>query len=88
MYKQVTEADIRALIDMTDKERVLPRETLSEDYSHDELGSVRRMPEVLVRVQSTEEISAVMAYAHGQNIPVVVRGSGTGLVGEIGRAHV
>ena len=81
MYKQVTEADIRALIDMTDKERVLPRETLSEDYSHDELGNVRRMPEVLVRVASTGEISAVMAYAHAQNIPVVVRGSGTGLVG-------
>ena len=81
MYKQVTEADIRALIDMTDKERVLPRETLSEDYSHDELGNVRRMPEVLVRVASTGEISAVMAYANAQNIPVVVRGSGTGLVG-------
>ena len=81
MYMQVTEADVRALIEMTDAARVLTGPEISEDYSHDELGSVRRMPEVLVRVTSAEEISAVMAYAHAQNIPVVLRGSGTGLVG-------
>ena len=81
MYKQVTNEDIRALIGMTDAERVLPREAISEDYSHDELGGVRSYPEVLVRVGSTEEIAAVMAYACARNIPVVPRGSGTGLVG-------
>lgn len=52
-----------------------------EDYSHDELGTVANYPEVLMRVLSTEEVSAIMKYAYEQNIPVVVRGSGTGLVG-------
>ena len=81
MYKQVTQEDIRALMELTDPQRVLDHSSISEDYGHDELGSVHSMPEVLVRVKSTEEVSAVMAYAYGHDIPVVVRGSGTGLVG-------
>lgn len=39
------------------------------------------MPDVLVRVHTTEEISAVMKLAWEKTIPVTVRGSGTGLVG-------
>ena len=42
MYKQVTEADVRALIEMTDAARVLAGPEISEDYSHDELGRVRK----------------------------------------------
>ena len=34
-----------------------------------------------MKVVSTEEVSAIMKYAYAQEIPVVVRGSGTGLVG-------
>jgi glycolate oxidase len=45
------------------------------------MGGITRMPEVLIKVQTTEEISAIMSYANKQIIPVVVRGSGTGLVG-------
>ena len=54
---------------------------ISPDYSHDELGGVHCMPEALVRVHSTEEVSAVMKHAYARKIPVTVRGSGTGLVG-------
>lgn len=39
------------------------------------------MPEIMVEVLSTEEVSKVMKYAYDNNIPVVIRGSGTGLVG-------
>lgn len=62
-------------------ERVLAGEEISEDYGHDELGDVFSMPEILVKVMSTEEISKIMKYASGHDIPVVVRGAGTGLVG-------
>ena len=81
MYKEVTKADVAALAAMTDASRVLFGEDISDDYSHDELGGISRRPSVLVRVLSTEEVSAVMRYANENNIPVVVRGSGTGLVG-------
>lgn len=81
MYKPMEPSDFAALKAFTHPERVLTGTQISEDYSHDELGGISRLPEALVRVESTEEVSKIMAYACEQNIPVVVRGSGTGLVG-------
>ncbi len=81
MYKKVTKEDVDFLICATSVERVITKDVLSEDYSHDELGGCSNMPDVLVKVLSTEEISAIMKYANENKIPVVVRGSGTGLVG-------
>lgn len=80
-YAKVTQTDIDALQTLVTPGKVLPAEQLSEDYAHDELSGAWGMPAVLVRAQSTDDVSAVMAYASQHNIPVVVRGSGTGLVG-------
>ena len=81
MYNKVTSADIAALQAILGQGDVLFGEAINPDYAHDELGGVSRMPEVLVRVHSKEEVSAVMKYAWDHTIPVTVRGSGTGLVG-------
>ena len=81
MYNKVTAADIQALQAILGEADVLFGEAINPDYAHDELGGISRMPEVLVRAHSTEEVSAVMRYAYERNIPVTVRGSGTGLVG-------
>ena len=81
MYNKVTAADIAALQAILGQGDVLFGEAINPDYAHDELGGVSRMPEVLVRVHSKEEVSAVMKYAWDHTIPVTVRGSGTGLVG-------
>ncbi len=81
MYKQITNEDILALGAIVGEENVLAGEAISPDYAHDELGGIERMPDVLVRVHTTKEISAIMKYAWAQTIPVTVRGSGTGLVG-------
>ena len=81
MYNKVTEKDIDFLREVTAPDRVLVGDAISEDYSHDELAGVKAMPEVLVRVLYTEEVSKIMAHAYRREIPVVVRGSGTGLVG-------
>ncbi|ABX41694.1 FAD linked oxidase domain protein [Lachnoclostridium phytofermentans ISDg] len=64
-----------------DKERVLYGENINEEYSHDELSGTESYPDVVVRVTSAEEISAIMKYAYDNNIPVTPRGAGTGLVG-------
>ncbi|WP_423230469.1 FAD-binding oxidoreductase [Clostridium amylolyticum] len=64
-----------------DDERVFYGETINEDYSHDELGGVKKMPEVVVQALSTEEVSKIMKYSYENKIPVTPRGSGTGLVG-------
>ena len=81
MYNKITASDIAALEAIVGKAYVLTGDAINEDYSHDELGGISRMPEALVRVHSTEEISAVMKLAFDRTIPVTVRGSGTGLVG-------
>ena len=81
MYNKVTMEEIDALRGIVGESEVFWGEAINEDYAHDELGGISRMPEVLVRVRSTEEVSAIMKLAYEKNIPVTVRGSGTGLVG-------
>jgi glycolate oxidase len=80
-YKIIDKNDVDFLIDILGTERVLTGEDINEDFSHDELGGVSRKPEVLVEVFNTQEVSKIMKYAFENNIPVVARGSGTGLVG-------
>ena len=81
MYNKVTQKDVRDLQNIVGEANVLFGEEISPDYAHDELGGIEKMPEVLVRVISTEQVSEIMKLAYARNIPVTVRGSGTGLVG-------
>ena len=58
------------------------REFVHPDYTHDEaLTTVPVAPLALVRPGSTSEVSEVLALAHDRGVPVVARGSGTGLSG-------
>ena len=87
MYHQMTDADILALKELVAPDRVLSGKEISEDYSHDELGGIEAFPHALIKVETTEEVSAVMKYANEHHIPVVARGSGTGLVGAAVALH-
>ncbi|MEA4828232.1 MAG: FAD-binding oxidoreductase [Clostridium sp.] len=80
-YKKIDSKDAEFLKSIVGEENVLYGEEISEDYSHDELGGISNYPDVLVRVHATEEVSKIMKYAYENTIPVVARGSGTGLVG-------
>ena len=81
MYSKVTKEDIAVLKSIVGENEVIVGEAISPDYAHDELGGIEKMPEVLVRVTSTEQVSGIMKLAYSRSIPVTVRGSGTGLVG-------
>lgn len=82
MFQRVTENDHKAIAAIIgDEERVLFAETIHEEYSHDELSNEHIYPDIVVRVQSAEEVSKVMAYASEHHIAVTPRGAGTGLVG-------
>lgn len=80
-YKKLEDMDIKFLVELLGEDRVFTGEDINDDFSHDELGGISKMPDVLVEVLSTEEVSKIMTYAYENNIPVVARGSGTGLVG-------
>jgi len=81
MYNKLTSDDCNILCKIFGKENVLCGEKINPDYAHDELGGIERMPDALVRVRSTQEVSEIMKHAWERSIPVTVRGSGTGLVG-------
>ena len=61
---------------------VLTGDQLTEDYAHDEMISAGfRMPDAVIRVQSTEEVSKACKILYENNIPIIPRGAGTGLSG-------
>ena len=66
----------------TDSSRVWVGEEIAREYYHDEMPNYGTYPpELYVEVVNKEEVSAIMAYAYENNIPVVCRGAGTGLAG-------
>jgi glycolate oxidase len=74
------EALVRALRDVLGPERVLahPADLLAYEYD----GSVlQAVPDLVVLPASTEEVSAVVRAAGRFGVPLVARGSGTGLSG-------
>lgn len=81
-YKRMTDADFERIRGITSPERVLVGADIPEDYFHDEMPEYGVYPpELYVEVLDKEEISAIMAYAYQENIPVTCRGAGTGLAG-------
>ena len=81
-YNKINESGIEFIKGIiNDNERVFIGEEISEDYSHDELGSEKHMPDIVVKAINRDEIVEIMKYANNNNIPVTVRGAGTGLVG-------
>lgn len=56
-------------------------EQINEAYYSDHLARIKVRPAAVVKVVSTEEVSAVLRFAYQNNIPVIPRGANTGLTG-------
>ncbi len=80
-YHRMNETDFNEIIAIVGKEQAFIGEHIEKDYAHDELGTVLSYPEIHVFVSDKYQVSKIMTYANEHNIPVTVRGSGTGLVG-------
>ena len=81
-YNKVNEIHIKNLIELTSEDRVFVGENINEDFAHDEMIEYGEyMPEAVVEVISTKEVSNVLKYCYERSIPVTPRGSGTGLCG-------
>ncbi len=59
---------------LTEKEDLIP-------YSFDGTAALQQMPGCVVFGNSTEEVAQILKAANGAKVPVVTRGSGTGLSG-------
>lgn len=64
-----------------DSSRVIYSSDIEQKYLSDQLGRKHGNASALVFAESTEEVSAVLKFAHENNIPVTPRGAGTNLVG-------
>ncbi len=81
-YNTLTPELSRKLCAIVGERRFQLGEQVKEDYSHDEMPIYGKyFPEAVCLVESTEEVSAIMKLCYENNIPVTVRGAGTGLVG-------
>src|SRR5690554_263521 len=81
-YKKIDAGDLEFLRRYTGQDRVHTGSAINDDYTHDEMTEYGKfMPDVVVEVESTDEVSRIMEYAYKHRIPVTPRGSGTGLCG-------
>ncbi len=76
-------ADVAGLLsEVVGAEHVLTGEDLSPDYGHDECLTVGPVaPLAVVRPADSAQVSAILRLAASEHLPVVARGSGTGLSG-------
>ena len=66
---------------IADENRLLTGADIPAEYQSDVLGRVHGSAEALAFPLSTEEVSALLRYAHKHRVPVTPRGAGTNLVG-------
>ena len=79
-YKTIDNKDIECLksIVSNDEERFLINENISEEYSHDELAGIKKMPDVVLKVKSAEEVSQIMKYAYENDYDIAIQFDGDG----------
>jgi len=84
-YKKMDESDFAYIRSVTSDDRVLTGEDIAYEYHHDEMPIYGIFPpELYVEVENAQEISKIMSYCNEQNIPLVVRGAGSGLAADWG----
>lgn len=81
-YKKMDENDIARIAEITSPDRIKVGDEIEPEYYHDEMPNYGTYPpELYVEVIDKFEISKIMEYCNEMNIPVVVRGAGSGLAG-------
>lgn len=81
-YKKMTKEDFDYIISVTSADRVVIGDDIAYEYFHDEMPLYGIYPpELYVEAENKYEVSKIMKYCNEQNIPLVVRGSGSGLAG-------
>ncbi len=78
-YKKISEEDITHFKNILGSEFVFYDEATLTKYSRDETDGCAFPPEVVLKPNTAEQISAIMKYCNTHSIPVSPRAAGTGL---------
>ncbi len=83
MYTRIDTEILETLEAIVGERGVVTDPDAMQPYSHDEfaLSEIAHMPEVVVKPETVEQVSAVMKLASEKRIPVTPRGGATGLCG-------
>ncbi|MDH4218512.1 MAG: FAD-binding oxidoreductase [Candidatus Aminicenantes bacterium] len=83
MYKKISDQIVQELQKIIEEKNVIIDPEKKLDYSHDEfsLSDIAKEPEIVVKPESTEEVSEILCLANRERIPVTPRGGATGLCG-------
>lgn len=83
MYQKVSQKHIEQLKKIVGSANVVVDKEKMLDYSHDEfsLPEIARLPDVVVKPGTTEQVSRILRLANREIIPVTPRGGATGLCG-------
>jgi glycolate oxidase len=75
-------ANIEKLKELIGEDNV--RDNKADLYVYGSDSSVHEaLPQLVVRPQNTEQVQAIMRYANSERIPVIPRGSGSGMCGQV-----
>lgn len=80
-FNKVTAAHVAALREIAGVQYVLVDEESMSRYAQDETEDLHYLPEVVVKPDTTEQVSRIMRLCNQELLPVTPRGGGTGLSG-------
>ncbi len=80
-YKTIDASDRHYFLSFLGDSQLLWEKEAMQEYGHDETEDYQFEPEIVLKPQSTEELSKILAYCHKQRIPVYSSGARTGLSG-------
>lgn len=80
MYKTIDASDI-AYFRSVVGERCFTEDETRLEYGHDETEDLQYFPDVVLKPETTEEVSAILKYCHEHTIAVTPSGARTGLSG-------
>lgn len=80
-YGKVIEGIIQQLKDIVGDDDIFLSKDVIENYAQDESSVEPHYPEVVVKAETSEEVSLILRLANQERIPVTPRGGGTGLCG-------
>src|SRR5262249_34254843 len=77
----ISASDLDELRALLGDDGVLTTEAARFTYEADALVLEKHMPDVVVLPRNSDEVAAVVRWAHARGVPVTPRGAGTGLAG-------
>ncbi len=80
-FNELNQADIQELQAIVGKENTFTGKAEKKDYGKDYTEDLHFTPEIVVKPDSSEKISAIVQYCNERELPLTPRGGGTGLSG-------